>query len=387
MFAKIQIKKIIVTIFLFYSLISISDCFAETQTSSSKNLRKLSTKITRLKKSLHLDKSKQSNLQKKLHQSEKMISDNNNKLDNITQQIKQQTTILATLKSQVESTKKRLEKQQLILVDQLKGAYINSRQNSFISLLNQRDPADIGRYLVLYQHFNEQHLQYIHSLKNDLDNLERDTQAIKATQKKLAVSRAQQIQVKTKLEQQSAKRKQLLTQIKQHIHQQNTQLSILHKEKKVLEQVLDKIQKEQQAKRTSLSSTSLKNYENKLAWPLIGNIRHHFGEKIKRSDLSWNGILIAAKEGQAVHAVYPGKVVFADWLQGFGFTIIIDHDGKFMSLYAHNRSLQKNLQQEVKIKETIAIAGNSGGFSESGLYFELRHNGKPINPENWLKKN
>ena len=88
-----------------------------------------------------------------------------------------------------------------------------------------------------------------------------------------------------------------------------------------------------------------------------------------------------------MHAVYPGKVVFADWLQGFGFTIIIDHNDQFMSLYAHNRSLQKKIEQKVNKAETIAIAGNSGGFSESGLYFELRQNGKPINPENWLKKN
>ena len=243
MFINIQIKKIIFTVIFLCGFAFISHGFSENQPPSSKHLRKLSTKITRLQKTLRIDKSKQSNLQKKLRQSEKKISDSNIMLDALAKQIKRQESILTTLTSQHANTQKRLEKQQIMLAKQLKNAYINSRQDPFISLLNQREPADIGRYLILYHYINKQHIDYIHALKDDLDNLAKDSQAIKETQKQLASTRIAQIQINEELEQQLSKRKQLLAQIKRQIRQQNTQLSTLRKEKKLLEQVLSNIEK------------------------------------------------------------------------------------------------------------------------------------------------
>ena len=122
-----------------------------------------------------------------------------------------------------------------------------------------------------------------------------------------------------------------------------------------------------------------------LIWPTTGRIKHHFGTQIGQSELKWNGVLIEASQGQTVHAVAPGKVIFAKWLQGYGLLLIIDHGNGYMTLYGRNQSLLKKVGDWVKTNTTIATAGQTGGFSQSALYFSLRHNAKPLNPEKWCK--
>jgi septal ring factor EnvC (AmiA/AmiB activator) len=97
----------------------------------------------------------------------------------------------------------------------------------------------------------------------------------------------------------------------------------------------------------------------------------------------WNGVIINSAYGTPVRAISYGRVAFADWLQGFGFITIIDHDDGYMSLYGHNQALYKQSGDWVEAGEVIATVGDSGGQANSGLYFELRHQGKPINPNRW----
>ena len=123
-----------------------------------------------------------------------------------------------------------------------------------------------------------------------------------------------------------------------------------------------------------------------LPWPTIGKTVTHFGARVEQSDLKWSGILVRAPEGRDVTSIFPGTVVFADWLKGFGQLVIIDHGQGYMSLYGRNRNLYKQLGESVEAGERIAQVGQSGGFSESGLYFEIRHNGRPLDPERWLRR-
>ncbi len=129
--------------------------------------------------------------------------------------------------------------------------------------------------------------------------------------------------------------------------------------------------------------TAFTNLQGKLHWPTAGNVTTHFGTELGNSQLKYDGVLIQAPEGQPVHAIYQGRVIFANWLHGLGLLLIIDHGNGYMSLYGHNQSLYKKAGDTVKPNELIASVGNSGAPGPTGLYFEIRHNGQPVNPEQW----
>jgi len=119
-----------------------------------------------------------------------------------------------------------------------------------------------------------------------------------------------------------------------------------------------------------------------LPWPIDGPFISKFGSP-RKGDLKWNGVLIKAPYGRPVRAISHGRVAFSDWLQGFGFITIINHDDGYMSLYGHNESLFKQAGDWVTAGEVIASTGDSGGQPVSGLYFEIRERGKPVNPTKW----
>jgi septal ring factor EnvC (AmiA/AmiB activator) len=125
--------------------------------------------------------------------------------------------------------------------------------------------------------------------------------------------------------------------------------------------------------------------QGKMPWPVKGRLQNRFGTH-RQGHLKWDGLMIKTSPGTIVKAIHHGRVVFADWLRGQGLLIILDHGDGYMSLYAHSEVLLKDLGDWVVAGEPIARAGNSGGLSESGLYFEIRKNGRPINPRRWCSR-
>ena len=135
----------------------------------------------------------------------------------------------------------------------------------------------------------------------------------------------------------------------------------------------------------SLSGLEFKKLKGKLRLPVIGELITKFGTKRSNGGPRWKGLFIKAKEGRAVKAIAKGEVVFADWLGGFGNLLILDHGDGYMSLYANNASLLRQVGEIAMAGDTIASVGNSGGNANSGLYFELRYKGKPFNPKPWVQ--
>ena len=121
-----------------------------------------------------------------------------------------------------------------------------------------------------------------------------------------------------------------------------------------------------------------------LPWPVSGKLTQKFGSP--RTEGSWDGVLIDASEGMEIKAVTRGKVVYAEWLRGYGLLTIIDHGQGYMTLYAFNQSLYKRMGDSVKAGDVIASVGQSGGRSQAGLYFGIRQKGVPINPLEWCRK-
>lgn len=150
----------------------------------------------------------------------------------------------------------------------------------------------------------------------------------------------------------------------------------------------NRVAKQQAAARSSAKASSGYNglsTNGSLRWPVQGPILISYGSP-RTAELKWKGTLIGASEGTQVKAVAPGQVVYADWLDGFGMLLVIDHGRGYMSLYGHNQSLLRQVGQKVEQGEPVALVGDSGGQERSGLYFEIRYQGEAINPTKWLAR-
>ena len=132
-------------------------------------------------------------------------------------------------------------------------------------------------------------------------------------------------------------------------------------------------------------SAPFSQQKSKLPWPSRGKVVAEYGSSVANGKLKLNGIRIITKENEDVLSIYSGRVIFSNWIRGFGLLIIIDHGNQFMSLYGNNKSLTKETGDWVRVGETIAISSEYTSSLETGLYFEIRKKGKPINPRKWLR--
>jgi septal ring factor EnvC (AmiA/AmiB activator) len=124
----------------------------------------------------------------------------------------------------------------------------------------------------------------------------------------------------------------------------------------------------------------------RLRLPVRGEVSNRFGAPRHDSGVPWKGVFLRAAEGSEVRAVADGRVVFADWMRGFGNLMIVDHDDGYLSIYGNNEALLKQIGERVGGGESLATVGSSGGNTQSGLYFEIRHKGRAIDPLTWVGK-
>ncbi|MEP7371060.1 MAG: peptidoglycan DD-metalloendopeptidase family protein, partial [Nitrosospira sp.] len=135
----------------------------------------------------------------------------------------------------------------------------------------------------------------------------------------------------------------------------------------------------------STHGSPFSSLKGRLSLPVRGELANRFGSPRADGGITWKGLFIRSATGGDVKAIAGGRVVFADWLRGFGNLMIVDHGSSYMSLYGNNETVHKKVGDSVRGGDTIATVGNSGGNPESGLYFELRHQGKPFDPLNWVR--
>ncbi len=268
------------------------------------------------------------------------------------------------------------------LAQQIRAAYIMGRQDYLKILLHQKDPATVGRTLTYYDYFNRARVQHIDSISASLERLEIldiDIQQETATIRQL---HSEQKQQKKQLESSNQERRKILRTLNQAYTHQTQRLQDLQTDERSLSQWLQQVDSLDLPQDTNdIAFVQLKKH---LPWPLRGQLLHQFGEPRGIGSLQWQGLLIGAKTGSKVRAVATGRVVFADWFRNFGQLLIIEHDSAYMSLYGHNQSVYKKVGELVQAGDVIASVGSSGGQQQAALYFELRKQGEPLNPQTWL---
>ena len=288
---------------------------------------------------------------------------------------------LVSLRKQEKQLIRDKKSQEALLGQQLRAAYSSGQHDYLKLLLNQEDASNVQRTLTYYQYLNNARIGEIEAFSATIEELAQVQQEYQSKTEQLNQLKVQQEQQQTGLKQQTAKRAKSVAQLNKTIESSNEKLARLQQEEQSLVSALKELEK---LARKKPELKGLKHLRNKLTWPVKGRHLSRFGTR-KQGYLKWKGVMIAAPVGRTVTTIHSGTVLFADWLKGYGLVIVIDNGEGYMSLYGHNQTLLKSVGDQVESGEPISLAGQSGGRAESGLYFEIRHQGKAVNPRLWCK--
>ena len=293
-------------------------------------------------------------------------------------------------KVELESEKLRIsaviKEQQKQLAGQLKSAFMAGNYDFAKMFFNQDDAGRFERTLTYYQYLNKARQQEISKFRALVLELEQlDIKLAEKTQR-LETFLVTQKQQSSQLREQQASRHQKLKKLDQQIKSDTAKVNQLQQEERSLINAIEQaeIDARSRTKDEDVVLVGLAQSKGKLTRPAGGKIQQLFGKR-RQGQVRWKGIVINSSEGSPVQAVQDGKVLYADWLKGFGLVTIVDHGEGYMTVYGRNQALLKQPGDPVLQGETIGLVGSSGGQSSPGLYFEIRHKGKALNPQSWLK--
>ncbi|MHB8623928.1 MAG: murein hydrolase activator EnvC family protein [Sulfuricaulis sp.] len=354
---------------------------------SEARLQKLRARIETLQEKLNETRGRRNSVRDEVRDLERRIGTLLDNLRQIDAQLRTNEKKLADLEARAASARGNLEIQRRQLRRQIYTAYVMGREQYPKMLLNQQNPAGMARVMTYYQYLNQERTERIDAIDATLSRLDALEQQIGQQSRGLEVLRASQRAQKTELETSSARRGELLASLNHEVQGRSQQIERLLADETRLEQLIEEL-------KTVLPETPLPppgteaafaRWRGRLPLPTRGRILARYGAPKNVGNLKWRGLFIAGHEGQNVISVYRGRVVFADWLRGFGLLLILDHGDGYMTLYAHNQSLHKAVGDWVEAGEVIASLGNTGDAAQPGLYFEIRQNGAPRDPLIWCK--
>lgn len=402
--------------------------FADERSSTQKEIRKAQQDIVELEKLIKQIQAEKSDAQKALQGTEKDIGELEKNIRSLEAEQKKNRQEIRDFELEKEKLEGRRREQQKLVAVQSRAAYQAGQQEPLRLFFNQQEPALVSHNLTYYQYLQQARQQQISQFKATVEQLaglqaaieqhqqelERQKGQLAQQQEKLASlrdQRKQQVQALTSKqqggEQRLASRKrdqaqlnELLAAIERKLARQAEE-ERLRREREERQRLLALQQSQArmtQQQRDSTPATgpavssqishpggNFAQARGKLPWPVNGRLLARFGSTRSDTRSKWDGVLIQAAEGQQVRAIHPGRVVFADWLRGSGLLVIVDHGDGYLSLYGHNQSLLAAAGDSVQAGQPIATVGNTGGQSQSALYFAIRRQGQATDPGQWCR--
>jgi septal ring factor EnvC (AmiA/AmiB activator) len=347
-------------------------------------LARLRERIGALQAELQANQQQKTRAERQLQDVEQLINAAQRSLRQTDRELGGLDRQLAGLNVDLQATTATLRRQSSELAREALAAYAMGRQQQIKLLLNQEQPSAVGRMLVYFSYLSRARQAKIAAVQSTLQDLDAIKQNIQAKSLALAALQDEQRQQAMGLEAERRNREQILTQLNTELHSQGGELKRLQRDEKQLQALVRSLQELLSDIPADASQHQpFQALKGQLRWPARGALVSRFGSVRGNSGLTWQGVLIEAPEGGQVQAVSQGRVAFADWMRGFGLLLIIDHGDGYMSLYGQNEALYKEVGEWVDSGEVVATLGASGGQAEAGLYFEIRHNGHPVNPLNW----
>ncbi|MDC0663718.1 murein hydrolase activator EnvC family protein [Marinobacter sp. SS21] len=327
-----------------------------------------------------------SDLQQALVRAEQQISRLTRQRRELRQQLAQQRNRLAALQQQERDLIAVLDRQRDGLKRQLRAAWMEGDTPAIKVLLNEVDPQDVARTMTYYEYLSQDTVRRLEAFNANLRQLRSTQHEANATETRLAKLEQDVAQRQRQLQDSRAERERTLVALKAEIGTRQDRRERLEADRVRLERLLREVQAAIASIPAPNESQPFQSLRAKLPWPVQGRVVRNFGESLAQGRLRHNGLLISTSSDAEVKAVHYGRVVFANWLRGFGLLTIIDHGDGFMSLYGHSSSLLTSPGDWITAGQAIAISGQTGGTDQPALYFEVRHQGTPQNPRRWLSQ-
>ncbi len=351
--------------------------------SNQQKLSSITSEIHSLEAGIAHDQDSQKGLQSDLQTTEIKMSHLILSVTKLSTEMTSLQKSINQLNTQINQLQDNLSGQESNLKDEIHNTYQFGQDGAVKLILNTESPDDLQRMMHYFRILNQQKLAQMKTIKANLDHLLQLQNHLQQKKVQLQNIQQQQQDLLHDLRAQQMAREKLIAAIDDSLSVKNDRLRTLQQNRQSLETLV------QQLKRQPIITTppplGFAKLQGHLPWPLNGTIAEHFGASIEDSNLQSSGVLINTPENTPVHAIYPGRVIFADWLKGFGLLVIIDHGQNYMSLYGRNDALMVKTGDTVGWGQIIAKAGSTGGYNKSSLYFEIRHQGEPINPERWCQ--
>jgi septal ring factor EnvC (AmiA/AmiB activator) len=365
-------------------LLALSGHAGENPEQKAAELKQLREKIEVLQDDLQSNRKKKTRAERQLRKIEKRVSRTRHALKKSDLALRDMRRKLAGLTGQRREADATLERQSDQLAREARAAYAMGRQQQVKLLLNQQEPAAVGRMLMYFSYFSRTRQEKISGIHRTLQELEALEAEIDENNRALLALQQQQQDQAARLQEQRQQRKQVVARLQQRLSHQGDELKRLQQDEKQLQALVSSLQELlSDVPAEAGEQQPFKTLKGRLRWPAQGHLASRFGTVRGNSGLKWQGVLIEAPEGGQVRAVSQGRVAFSDWMRGFGLLLIIDHGDGYMTLYGHNQALYKEVGEWVDSGEVVASLGASGGQTQAGLYFEIRHNGQPVNPRGW----
>lgn len=302
--------------------------------------------------------------------------------------IRDQVKVQARLQQDLDAERDALDRERRSLAALIRSAHTLGNHENLRLLLDQQDIARLGRLMSYYGYLNRYRLGRLDSFAARAENFERLRAETAEETQRLATLAGRQKEMRERLAHTQSQRSGLLNELEKEIAGGAEQAQILREDTEHLRALVTQLERQAMIMpEVNLDPQPLASRRGHLPWPVAkgGILLSRFGDRSAEGTKAQDGVLMSVREGSEVRAIHHGRVVYADWLRGFGQLIIIDHDEGYMSLYGHNQSLLKEAGEWVGMGEVIALSGASGGRKTAALYFAIRHDSQPENPEAWCE--
>lgn len=378
-------ERFFVTLSLACLLLAAVPAQAErTRDQAAAELEEVRGELRNLRKAIERDGRRRSKAEKELARVEQDEQEARRELAAVRKRRDAKRAEQRELEARLEREQTALEREQRLLSQQLRIAYINGDEEWLRLVLSQQDTTSLGRRMVYYNYMSRQRSGVIATMRELMQQLELTRAELVEQAEELARLEEDAAEKVADLESTRRERGELVARISRELAGKDSELKKLVAQEAELDQLMKALARVLPAM-PDVDSEPFAGQAAKLSWPARGPVLKRFGQRRADGKLKWQGVLLGAPAGSDVQAVYHGRVVFSDWLDGMGLLMIIEHGDGYMSLYGHNQELLREVGEWVGPGDVIAHVGDSGGKTEAGLYFEIRKNGDPVNPSRWVR--
>ncbi|WP_344808683.1 murein hydrolase activator EnvC family protein [Allohahella marinimesophila] len=311
--------------------------------------------------------------------------------------LKQTRSELDSLQTTGEQLQDDLEAGRSRIEALLRAAHRAGQVPALAMLLGSEDPTSAQRKLTYLSYYSTAEREKLLAYRDQLDALQQNRDAVESAAARLEATRAQLAGERLELEREQQRREQLVASLRKEVGGEQSRLARLEADQKSLSALVKEMNETLARIDLAYEAEDFAKRKGALRWPLDDAALASIGARTGSKGSAWklpafrtslregNGLFISLPPSSPVHSVHQGRIVFADWLRGFGLLLIIDHGDGFMTLYGNNQALYAHTGDQVRSGDIVASSGSSGGRPEAGLYFEIRKDGRPQNPLPWLR--